>query len=764
MKYLVHILIFSLLFTVIIKNIAQIPNNTWRDHLPYSNVKRIAEVDHKIYCATSGGMFSYNKEDNSLQKYSKVNGLADVNISTIDYSENAQTLIVCYENGNIDLIANDSITNLPDIKRKFIVGEKIINDILFLDEYAYLACGFGIVVVDLTRKEIKDSYLFGPLGSQIYVNDIAYDGEYLIASTKQGIYKASLNSPNLVDYNYWVKILSLPEIDAEYGSIVFFAGRLLTIYQNPATSRSDVIEIDDESWSVWSPEQENYRILELQHSYLVITTDNSSQIFNGSFNVLQKTWSSSPQFALYDRDQILWIADKVNGLIKSVDGQPDNGIFPKGPKYPDVGELVFQDGYLWVGSGNEGNVYQNRGAYLFKDEQWINFTRETVTELANFASISDIAIDPNNPDHIFGGHTGLGIVEIEGNNVVAIYDETNSILEPIEGFGHGFIFITGLCFDRNNDLWISSNYMENPVYVRRSDGSWENIELEYDGFGFNTRVNEIFATSYGQIWLLLERNGILVFRENQDGSVSEKFFTVINQQGDLLDRVYSVAEDNDGNIWVGTMAGPVVYYTPYDIIDEEDDIIGTQILIPRNDGTNLADPLLKSEKIQCIFVDGANRKWFGTEKSGVFLMSEDGKQEIHKFNNENSPLFSDNVRSIAINDDNGEIFFGTDQGILSFKGQATKGGEEYQDVYVYPNPVRENYRGDITVTGLVANVNVKITDVSGNLVFETQALGGQAIWDGKNFSGERVSTGVYLVFCSNEDGTKTYVTKLLFIH
>jgi len=231
-----------------------------------------------------------------------------------------------------------------------------------------------------------------------------------------------------------------------------------------------------------------------------------------------------------------------------------------------------------------------------------------------------------------------------------------------------------------------------------------------------------------------------------------------------VDRVYSVAEDNDGNIWVGTIAGPIVYYGAYGIIDEEDDIIGTQILIPRNDGTGLGDPLLKSEKINCIVIDGANRKWFATEKSGAFLMSEDGKTEIYKFNSENSPLFSNNVRSIAINDDNGEIFFGTDKGILSFKGQATKGGEDYHDVYVYPNPVRENYRGDITVTGLVANVNVKITDVSGNLVFETTALGGQAIWDGKNFSGKRVNTGVYLVFCSNEDGTKTHVTKLLFIH
>ncbi len=763
MKRLINIPVLFLLFTGMMKNHAQIPNNTWRDHLPYSNVKRLAKVNHKIYCATSGGMFNYNKDDNSLQKYSKVNGLADVNISTIGYSENTQTLIVSFENGNIDLIASDSITNLPDIKRKIIAGDKKINEILFLGEYAYLACGFGIVVIDLNKKEIKDSYLFGPLGSQIYVNDIAFDGEYLVASTKQGIYRASVNSPNLVDYNYWEKISSLPDINADYKSIVFFAGKLLAIYQNPATSRSDIIEFDTDNWSVWSPEQENYRILDLQQGYMVVTTDNSSQVYDSSLNIVQKAWTSMPQFALYDNDHILWIADKRKGLIKYVNGNLENGIFPKGPQYPDVGELVYQDGYLWVGSGNEGNIYENKGAYLFKEEQWSNYNIETVPDLINYPNLSDIAIDPSNPDHIFGGHTGFGIVEIEGNSV-AIHDETNSVLNTIEGFGHGYIFITGLSFDRNNNLWISANFDENPVYVRRNDGSWENIVLKYDGFGFNTRVNEIFATSFGQIWLLLERNGILVFRENHDGSFSEKFFSVVNQQGDLMDRVYSVAEDNDGNIWVGTIAGPVVYYSPYNILEEEDEIIGTQILIPRNDGTNLADPLLNNEKINCIVIDGANRKWFGTEKSGVFLMSEDGKKEIHKFNNENSPLFSDNVRSIAINDSNGEVFFGTDKGILSFKGQATKGSEEYHDVYVYPNPVRENYRGDITVTGLVANVNVKITDISGNIVFETQALGGQAIWDGNNFNGERVGTGVYLVFCSNDDGTKTFVTKLLFIH
>ncbi len=304
---------------------------------------------------------------------------------------------------------------------------------------------------------------------------------------------------------------------------------------------------------------------------------------------------------------------------------------------------------------------------------------------------------------------------------------------------------------------------ENPVYVIRSDGEWENLEFSNDIFGIDTRLTGILATSFGQVWLLVKNDGIFVFRENRNGTLSERFFAVKNQDSELIERVFSIAEDLDGNIWVGTNKGPVVYYNPVSIFEEQT-VLGYQIQIPRNDGTNYADLLLENEIINTIAIDGANRKWLGTESSGVFLMSEDGKEEIHNFNQDNSPLFSNKTVSIAVNNENGEVFFGTDKGVLSFMGQATEGNEDFTDVYVYPNPVREDYEGDITITGLVTDANVKITDVSGNIVYETTALGGQAIWDGKNFSGKRVQTGVYLVFCTNEDGSKTHVTKLLFIH
>jgi hypothetical protein len=230
--------LFLLCFFILpgVFSFSQIPNGTWRDHLPYGNAKKIAEIGNKIYCATNGGMFSYNKSDNSLQRYSKVNGLSDIDISTFGYSEETQTLLVAYMDGNLDLIRNDSIYNLPDIRIKSITGDKSINNIYFNKKYAYLACNFGVVMVDLNRIVIKDTYFFGPGGSQIKVNDIASDGQFLYAATFEGIYKADINNPNLVDFNAWSRLKDLPDGNAEYKNVVVFNGKLFTFYRNPVTN------------------------------------------------------------------------------------------------------------------------------------------------------------------------------------------------------------------------------------------------------------------------------------------------------------------------------------------------------------------------------------------------------------------------------------------------------------------------------------------------------------------------------------------------
>jgi hypothetical protein len=236
---------------------------------------------------------------------------------------------------------------------------------------------------------------------------------------------------------------------------------------------------------------------------------------------------------------------------------------------------------------------------------------------------------------------------------------------------------------------------------------------------------------------------------------------VEDSEGHVMNNVFSITEDLDGNIWVGTDMGPAVYYNPGKVFSS--DLKAARIKIPRNDGTGLADYLLGTETVTTIAVDGANRKWFGTMSSGAYLMSEDSKKELLHFNSTNSPLLSDDMVKISVNGLTGDVWFGTSEGIVSFRGDATTGKDDYSGIYVFPNPVREDYEGLVTVTGLVEGSTVKITDISGNLVYETSSLGGQVTWDLRNYRSARVATGVYLVFCSNEDGSLAEVTKLLVI-
>jgi ligand-binding sensor domain-containing protein len=744
---------------------AQIPNGTWRDHLPYNDAKRLAEAGNKIYCSTSGGgMFSFNVKDNSIEKYSKVNGLSDADISCIGFNPAVEMLIVGYTNGNLDLVKNDSVYNIPDIKRKIIVGEKSVNSFFFKDNYAYLACGFGIVLVDMVKHEIKDTYMFGEGGSQIMVNDITFDGQNLYAATAEGIYKADIDNPNLVDYNAWQKLQALPDKNASYPFLAWHGDRLFAVYNNPNANHNDIIVVSNDSWQLWKNSQNDYfGFMGEQAGKLVVCASEHTTLYDQNDNQVREVSSYYAKHAIIDARDVLWYADPNSGLVKISETGSGNIICPNGPAYRTAGDMDARSGKLWVGGGTAATKWSGFGAYEFIDGYWKSYNKQTEPGMADFLNISDITIDPTDANHVVGGSNGYGIIDFKDQKLLSITDETNSILKPVPGYGHGYVNVTGVNLDTEGNLWVSTNFSDEPVYRRKASGDWESIELQYKNFGVETRVGDILATSAGQVWLLIQDNGILVFTADRVNSVKERFFAVINQEGDLLDRIYSLAEDKDGNIWVGTNKGPAEYFNPSQIFDDET-VVAYQPKIPRNDGTDLADLLLSTEKINSIFVDGANQKWFATEKSGVFLESPDGLKEIHHFNESNSPLFSDNVLTLAVKNETGEVFFGTDKGIISYKGQATEGGEDFGKVYVYPNPVRETYEGDITVTGLASNVNVKITDISGNLVYETKAQGGQAVWNGRNFDGDRVYTGVYLVFCTNDDGSKTYVTKLLFIH
>jgi len=748
-----------------VRTTAQVPLGAWRDHLPYNKSARLAEYRHKVFSATEdGSLFSYRSDDNSITKYSKVNGLSDAGISTIAASPDQQVLLIGYTNGNLDLIRNDSIINIPDIRQKLITGDKTIQNILFIGHYAYLACGFGIVVCDVSRMEIRDSYLFGPGGSQIRVNDIASDGDQLFAATEGGIYQADLESPNLVDYNAWTRLMNLPDPEASYACLGLLNGKLFTVYSNPLSGFDDIIEVGQDSWEVWEhsyPDRFSY--VGVQQGHLIICSLLATQVYDGQEQFVRKAVTYYARHALYDSRENLWYADPESGLVRLDAAGNGSVIAPDGPAYKDVGDIKIRAGHLWAAGGTEASKWAGHGAYSFVDEHWENFNKKTEPALEDFLNISEITIDPGDPEHVIGGSYGYGLAEFRNGSLLDIIDENDGVLQPVPGYGHGYVLVKGVDFELDGTLWVALTLADQPVYKRDPDGTWRIMDLGYGGFGVDTRINGILASSAGQKWLLIERNGLLVFEEQNGDITKERFFTVQNQAGYLLDRVFCIAEDREGDVWVGTNKGPVIFYKNYRLFEEET-LTGYQPEIPRNDGTPYIDFLLATEKINSIAVDGANRKWLATEKSGVYLVSDDGKTVLHHFHSENSPLLSDNVQSIAVSDRTGEVFFGTDKGIISFRGNATEGNENFAHVYVFPNPVRETYRGDIVITGLVSDVLVKITDISGNLVYETESLGGQAVWDGNNFRGERVGTGVYLVFCSTPDGTLTHVTKLLLIH
>ena len=754
---------------------------SWRDHLPYKNCKHLAEGNGVIYCASDYALFYYNLEDQSLNRLTKVEGLSDINISTINFNKKYNTLIIAYIDCNIDLIINNQIINISDIKRKNIIGNKVINRIDFIDRYAYLSCGFGIVVLDLIKKEIKDTYYIGQNGSAINVFDIATDGTKLFAATENGIYFASLNNPNISDYNAWTKDTLIDKNNNQYNLIACFNNKLF-FNKSGASYNTDTVFIFDGKKKICfdSARTGSIRSINVFNNNLLITTNYR---INGYDTTLKKTlliWTYNPSDpsvagssidvndAIIARDGSVWVADKNESLVKNWDEWNYEKFTLSGPYSTNVFSMSAVDNKLWVASGSVNpswtNLFERNGVYSFIDEKWSTFDYSNTSAFDTILDMLSIAIDPFNSDKVYAGSWHAGLLEFNNNSLSKIYNTYNSPLDYSMFENVKVTNIAGLCFDNNENLWVAVSYVNNTLMVKKNDGTWQSYNIGY--MTNHNAVTNLIIDSYNQKWMVLTRGGgILVFNDNNtlDDKTDDQVKVLDNTSGNggLPSKgVYCLAQDNSGQIWVGTDQGIAVFYNPENVFTGEN-FDAQQILVERG---GFAQYLLSNEIVTAIAVDGSNKKWIGTQSAGVFLLSADGTQQLMHFTSDNSPLFSDNITSIAINGTNGEVFFGTENGIVSYKGFETDPQLKYSDVYAYPNPVRENYNGTIAIKGLEGNSDVKITDVSGALVFATKADGGQATWDGKNFKGEKVHTGVYLVFCSNLDNKESLVTKILVVH
>jgi len=749
----------------------------WRDHLPYDYATNVEEFKNYVFASTPYSLFYYDKDFNSVHRLSKVNGLSDLGVSDISYNPEKKILVVAYANTNVDLIQEGlTVINIPDIKRKEILGNKTINSIMNYDQYAYLSCGFGIVVVNLERNEIKDTYYIGPEGSYINVLAMAHDDTAFYAATENGIYYAGIDNPNLAFFGNWTKMTGLPYPNGYYNHIFVFNGTLIINHHDPEDPEDDLFMRQNGEWADLDPEETEITTnIRSRDNNLIVSYKGFVRHYDENFTEVVKiytygTSNVAAADAILGGDGNYWIADKSKGLAKVWGGGFENELIkPSGAPTADIFDMDVQGGNLWLVpggiTGTWNNTWRTARIFSFIDEKWFTFDPWNTPAIDSLRDMVSVTVDPRDPTTVYAGSWNRGLVELKDGNLSNLFGVTNSSLGPHMFEGAPVVKTGKTAFDSQHNLWVVDSGSEDilSVFSTGSGGTWKSYNLGSSSVGND--VLKIMVDAYDQKWLIprttqANANYLYVFDENSSSGKTVRALRSGAGFGNLPGTAaFSLASDLEGEVWVGTDEGVAVFYNPQAVISENAD--AERILV---DIDGYVQYLLETESVKAIAVDGANRKWIGTERAGVFLLSPDGQQQIYHFTEDNSPLLSNSITCITINDENGEVFFGTAKGLISYRSTATPGGESNTDVYAYPNPVRPEYAGPIAIKGLVRDASVKITDVNGQVVYETRAEGGQAIWDGKNFDGRKANTGVYLVFITNSDGSEKMVTKILFLN
>lgn len=739
--------------------LTEVPIGQWRAHLSYRNATSIAEVGDKIFCATDNSMFQYNWADNSLSTYTRIDGMSDIGISFLKYCKPFETIIIGYENGNIDLFNNGKFINIPDIRIRNMTGSKRINYIAYPDSgnFAYLATDFGIVELNLARREIRNTFFIGLNGNQSQVLGVALNQEFIFAATDRGVLQASRNAQNLLDFRNWQTITALG--NRAVGGVAYWRNELYTF------RRDTLYAWNGNAVRFALPQNYSFNIssINVSNNHLIITNTFRATAIDSAGNLFQTAADdriSNPSFALMDKRGAIWLADKGGGLARMYFFEQ---LFfePNGPFSSRSFSISSFNRQVYVAAGGYNasftNNFDDNGFYRLKDGFWQSFSRRTMPQvLPNLFDAVFVRASPNGKRFYMASWLN-GLYEFEDDKLIMHYTPANSSLQYIAttidtSTGVGFLRVGGFDFDAQGNLWVVNSGVGEPLSVKRTNGNWEKFRL-----GSNTEPNKVMVDAVGQKWVMLRNGRLLV--TNQDVSSFRILTNSPGNGGFENGIVTALATDQDGAVWVGTEQGPYVFYSP-SAISQNRPVDGFRIRINQDGFVGF---LLGSEIINDIYIDGANRKWFATN-NGVWCMSADGSREVYRFNTANSPLLSNNVRAISVEGTSGEVFFVTDRGICSFRGSATAGGATHQNVRVFPNPVTADYEGVIAVSGLARNAFVKITDLNGQLVYQTRADGGQLNWNGRDYNNRKVNTGVYLVLSSTDDGSDTFVAKIMVVN
>lgn len=777
---------------------AQDFSNLWEGHFSYLNIIDFSSSEDILYAASENAVFTFDYNTNEIKEISTIEGLSGGKISSIYYSDIYDVLVIGYDTGLIDIVLDDNeVFTVIDILNKVTIppDKKNINHFYENQGLLYISTDYGISVYDLERLEFGDTYFIGSGGLQIRVTQTTvFDGfVYAACRDNTGIKRANLSNPNLIDFDQWETVrggnfVAIESVDDKIYALALNRN-VFDILVNPFESifQYPILPVDMRSIG----------------SNLIVTSTNTVYIYDGLFNLIttiNNTADLGVQFTagtLNNQDEIfIGTTGIVNdgspgrGVIKTSFSSPDvfDEIHPEGPLNNNVFSIKTPPNEIWAVFGGYSRTFNPSGGIRktgishYKNDQWINTTYATIAAtIADPNFLSHIAINPFNPSQVFVSSYGSGLIEFNNDEPVLLYNQDNSTITPFTANAH---FNTVVTFDNAGVLWIMNGRNPRPLN-KFENGQWESYDftsiIPVPPFNTNIGFSSLVIDNQNNKFIGSFSFGVIGFNENNG---NEQLSFISGEENNIPSPyVKSLVFDNNGQLWIGTENGLRILFNSSNFFNNPvvNNIVILEEGIPRE--------LLSNQLITTIAVDGSNNKWVGTADSGLFYFSPDGQETIFHFTTDNSPLPTNNINEVSIDPSTGRVYVATSNGLLSFASGGTKPEETLEDAFVYPNPVRPEYNilgsnnlNDINtgvkISNLTENVNIKITDIEGNLVAEAQSRvnqrssranynfaidGGTAIWNGKNMANNVVATGVYLIFISDLDSFETKILKLLIV-
>lgn len=758
-------------------------SSLWKGYFSYYNIKDVVKGNNKIYAAADNAVFSYDLQTNNIEEITTIHGLSGETISTIHYSESFELLIIGYENGLIEIAFDndENILTVVDIIDKVTIAptNKRINHFNEFGNVVYVATNYGVSVYDLERLEFGDTYLIGNSGSQIKVSQTAIFDGYIYAACLEGsgIRKGLVSSSNLIDFQNWEAIAS-----GSFSAIQSIESNLYVL----RTDRSIFRVTNDVLSSLFQ-----YNTLPSDVSSkgdnLIVTTPSNVFVYDGNFNLVSQIDISADFATSYTStmvdDEYAYIGTTAFGILKTplVNPVVFEEVHPDGPLLNIPFSITSGVNELWVTYG-EHNLYLNpyplnsRGFSHLKGGSWINTPYE---EVFDAKCLKNITKNPFNDNQVFISSYFSGILEVNEEVPSILYNQTNSGLESLvlaSNPNYVDIRVGPAAFDDSGLLWTLTNLVEQPLKtfnpITKQWQSYSLVEVipqasENNGF------NDLVIGSDQTKWIGSYGKGVIAFNENGGNKLIKNI--VGEEQNMPIELVTTLAMDKRNQLWIGTFKGLRVLYNTSNFFTSEDASVDEIIIL--EDG--VAKELLFQQFVSDIEVDGSNNKWIGTIGTGLFYLSSDGQETIYHFTTENSPLPSNDITDVSLDSSNGIVYIATNKGLVSFQSGGSSTTEDLKNVYAYPNPVRPGFNiveDKVKIKDIPENVNIKITDIEGNLVAEAQSKtnlrykgynleidGGTAYWNGKNLANNVVASGVYLVMLSDLDSYETKVVKLMVV-